>query len=159
MFPNARDGESANDLLGMILAGGIVESEEIFYARGGSRFRKMPDNVFDTPENLLEPGECGFGYVMLRGGVPMSTLHAEGSCAARPVLVVPLRPGSGGADPEFNKKPYGGRAVYLRLDQSVKLTWINDADKVVIPGSNRTLFETGPATAWGAEVPEVHPPE
>jgi len=155
-FKNATGGDSANDLLGLLLAGGIVDNEEIFYAKGGSRFDKKPDNVFDNPEKLLEPGECGFGYVMLEGDVPLSTAMPNGAC---PVVVAPLMPGSGGADTEFNHRPYDGVAVYLRLDLAVKSGRINEFGKVRLPENRHTLFETGPDTVWGDKMPDVRPPE
>jgi type II secretory pathway pseudopilin PulG len=155
-FRNATGGDSANDLLGLLVAGGIVDSEDIFYAKGGSRFFKRPDNVFNTPGTLLEPGECGFGYVMLKGGIPLATSMNNSGC---PVVVAPLVPGSGEADPEFHTKPYDGRAVYLRIDQAVKNAPIDESGKVRVPGSRFTLFETGPDTVWGDDVPDVHPPE
>ena len=35
---------SANGYLGQLLAGGYIDSEEIFYAKGGSSTNKQPDN-------------------------------------------------------------------------------------------------------------------
>jgi prepilin-type N-terminal cleavage/methylation domain-containing protein len=155
-FKNATGGDTANDLLGLLLAGGIVDSEEIFYAKGGSRSNKKPDNVFNTPGKLLEPGECGFGYVMLQGDVPLSTSMNNSGC---PVVVAPLKPGSGGANPEFNDKPYGGMGVYLRIDQAVKTNAIDDTGKINLPGQNKSLFDTGPDTVWDNDNPDVKPPK
>ncbi len=154
-FKFAVEGETANDLLGLLLAGGFSDSEEIFFARGGVRITRRPDNRFNAPEKLLEPSECGFGYVMLQGGQALSSKTNNGAC---PLLVAPLVPGSGGADPRFNPEPYEGQAIYLRVDQSVEQGAIDDSGKVPIPES-RTLFETGPGTVWGEDVPDVRAPE
>jgi prepilin-type N-terminal cleavage/methylation domain-containing protein len=154
-FKNGTGGDTANDLLGMLLAGGFSDSEEIFFAKGGSRSSKKPDNVFNTPANLLEPGECGFGYVMLQGDMAMSTTSNNSGCA---LAVAPLKPNSGGSNPEFNDKPYDGKAVYLRIDQAVKQNRIDDSGKVGIPG-NRTLFDTGPDTVWDTDNPDVKAPK
>ena len=51
-------GEYSNDYLGQILAGGYIDSEEIFYAKWGSGSKNKPDNVYSTKEQTLEEGEC-----------------------------------------------------------------------------------------------------
>lgn len=155
-FKNASSGDSSNDLLGLLIAGNFTTSEEIFYAKGGARSSKKPDNVVNSPAKVLESGECGFGYVMLSGNEAMSTSDNGG----RPLLVAPLEPNSGGNDPNFNENPYNGRAVYLRIDQSVKQGSVDqDRKKVLLPG-NQTLFETGEDSVWGTDdVPDVKPPK
>jgi hypothetical protein len=157
-FPNATRGASSNDLLGMLVAGGFADNEEIFHVYHGSRSRKKTDNVFDTPKTLLEPGECEFGYVTLEDGQALSTTTAS---SALPLLVAPLMPGSGGADPKFNPKPFNGKAFYLRIDQAVKMAQIDKNGRAIIPGDpeHRTLFQTGPGTIWGDRTPRVHPPK
>ena len=47
-FRNASGGQSANDLLGLLIAGNFTDSEEIFYAKGGARSSKKPDNVINS---------------------------------------------------------------------------------------------------------------
>jgi len=93
--------------------------------------------------------------VMLQGDLAMSTTSNNSGCA---LAVAPLRPNSGGANPEFNKKPYDGKAVYLRIDQAVKQNRVDDSGKVGIPG-NRTLFDTGPDTVWDTDNPDVKAPK
>jgi hypothetical protein len=39
----------------------------------------------------------------------------DGVC---PVVVAPLLPGAGGADPRFDDKPFLGKSVCLRIDMS-----------------------------------------
>lgn len=158
-FQNASGGDNSNDLLGLLIAGGITNSEEIFYAKGGTRRNKKPDNVINSPAKILEAGECGFGYVMLSGGEAMSTSDNGG----RPLVVAPLDPGSqGGDNPNFNDTPYNGRAVYLRIDNSVKQNQIGTSSnqgKVLLPG-NKTLFETGEDTVWDTDAtPDVKAPK
>jgi len=155
-FKNASGGDSANDLLGLLLAGGFTDSEEIFYAKGGARINKKPDNVINSAAKLLEPGECGFGYVMLQGDLAMSATSNNSGCA---LAVAPLRPGSGGANPEFNEKPYDGKAVYLRIDQAVKQSKIIEGGKVSLPNQSNTLFDTGPDTVWDTDNPDVKAPK
>lgn len=154
-FSGSSAGTDANAFLGMLISGGYTESEEIFYAKGGSQSTKRPDNVVNTPTKVLEAGECGFGYVMLTGNEAMSTSDNAG----RPLLVAPLQPNSGGNDPNFNSDPYDQKALYLRLDQSVQQARINKkTNKVVLPGTSRTLFETGEESVWDKDTPAVQAP-
>jgi prepilin-type N-terminal cleavage/methylation domain-containing protein len=155
-FKNASSQNDSNSLLGLLLAGGFTESEEVFYAKGGAGSSKKPDNIINSPDQVLEEGECGFGYVMLSGDEPMSTSDNGG----RPLLVAPLERNSRGDDPEFNPNPYNSRAVYLRIDQSVKQNQIgtdSNKGKVLLPGS-KTLFETGEDTVWDQDQPDVKAP-
>jgi hypothetical protein len=55
-------------------------------------------------------------------------------------------------------KPYNDRSVYLRIDQSVKQNQIGEEGRILLPG-HLTLFERGPDTVWGEDVPEVVAPE
>jgi prepilin-type N-terminal cleavage/methylation domain-containing protein len=154
-FTGASAGDDANAYLGMLIAGGYTESEEIFYAKGGSQSTKKADNVVNTPAKVLEAGECGFGYVMLQGNKAMSTSDNAG----RPLLVAPLQPNSGGNDPNFNSDPYDQKALYLRLDQSVQQARINKkTNKVVLQGTSRTLFQTGEESVWDQDTPAIKPP-
>ena len=154
-FPGLNEADDANFYLGMLIAGGYTSSEEIFYAKGGSARDKRPDNVIAPPERLLEAGECGFGYVMLAGGRAMSS----GDNSGRPLLVTPLRPGTGGSLPRFNPRPYDQRAVYVGLDQSHWQARVDPKTGLArLFGSSKTLFENGDGTVWGKDVPEVKLP-
>jgi len=53
---------------------------------------------------------------------------------------------------------YGGRGVYLRIDQSVKQGQINESGEMLLPGGGH-LFGTGAGTMWGDDVPDVRAPE
>jgi len=153
-FRGLREGRSSNALLSMLIAGGFTNSEEIFASPGFPKWSREPDNVVSPPSRMLERGECGMGYVMLEGGRAMNTSDNGG----RPLLVAPLEPGSGGADPKFARRAYNRRAVYLRIDQSVKQSQIDDEGRVLLPG-NLTLFERGPDTVWEGDIPDVRGPE
>ena len=155
-FKNASGGQTSNDLLGLLIAGNFTNSEEIFYAKGGARSSRKPDNVVNSSSKILQEGECGFGYVMLSGGTAMSTSDNGG----RPLLVAPLKPNASGSDPEFNDNPYNGRAVYLRIDQSVKQNQIDQDTGKVLLGGNLGLFQTGEDSVWGTDdTPDVRPPK
>ena len=154
-FKNASGGNSSNDLLGLLLAGGFTNSEEVFYAKGGASVNKKPDNVINSPAKILEAGECGFGYVVINGTEAMSTSDNGG----RPLLVCPLEKNSGGSNPQFNDNPYNGKGVYLRIDQSVKQNAIDATDKTILLPGNLHLFQTGPDTIWDDENPFVLAPK
>jgi prepilin-type N-terminal cleavage/methylation domain-containing protein len=154
-FKNASGGSDANALLGLLLAGGFTNSEEVFYAKGGASVNKKPDNVINSPAKILEAGECGFGYVMINQSEAMSTSDNGG----RPLLVAPLERNSGGSNPQFNDNPYNGRGVYLRIDQSVKQNQIDETDKTILLPGNLHLFETGEDTVWDQDNPFVQAPK
>jgi type II secretory pathway pseudopilin PulG len=153
-FKNSTGGDTANDLLGMLISGGFMDTEEVFYAKGGAKIDKKPDDVFNDPAKLLEPGECGMAYVMLANDEALSSTFDT----ATPVLLAPLKPGSGGANPKFNERPYNGTVVYLRLDMAVKPAKLDDAGKIPAQ-NNHTMFETGPGTIWDKKTPDVKAPK
>ena len=90
-------GRYSNDYLGQLIAAGYTKSEEIFYGKSSSLTSKKPDNVIDSPERILEAGECGFAYYK-----NSSTSDNSG----RPILMGPML-GKGQA---FNLKPYDGES-------------------------------------------------
>jgi len=128
-------GEYSNDYLGQFIAGGYTNSEEIFYAKGGSSVKKRPDNDISTRANILEAGECGFAYMK---GLNTTDYHTE-----TPVLMAPMY----GDGYRFNPDVYHGKAVALRLNGSVKTLRI-DSNHHAVVGGGRTLFQKGPGTVW-----------
>lgn len=128
-------GKHSNDYLGQFFAAGYTKSEEIFYARGGSSTAKKPDNDISTKAKTLEAGECGFAYI--------SGQSTSGN-SGRPLLCAPMT----GKGVKFDPKPFGGKAVVLRLDGAVKTYAINAEGDVVLPNGKK-LFENGEDTVWG----------
>ena len=144
-------GTTSNKLLAMFIEGGYVQSEEIFYAKGGSKTNKKPDNVI-TGGKILEPGECGFAY---------TTEQSTSNNSGRPVLMAPMSD-SGNT---FKRDPYDGKAVALRLDGSVqtlrlkKATGGGNTDGEALIGGGKTLFQTGQDSVWGDDNPVLAYPE
>lgn len=136
------NGSSSNDYFRQLIAFG-VQSEEIFYTK--CQYTRKPDNVTNAG-NALEPGEVGFGYVMLDQTTGQNTSGNPG----RPVLVTPLLDAS--QDWEFDPDPYGSKAVILRLDNSAKALQIRDDTKEVSLGGGRKLQDVGEDTIWGAAI-------
>lgn len=133
-------GAYSNDYLGQFLAGGYIASEKIFFAKGGSRADRQPDNDFSTQEKTLQGGECGFAYIK-----DQSTSNHSG----RPLLCAPMT----GKGYKFDPKPYNGKAVVLRIDGSVRHYPINEDGDVVLPNGKK-LFEGGAGTVWGENGPQ-----
>ncbi len=146
-FPDDRSavggfkGPYSNDYLAQFLHHGYTTSEEVFYAKGGSSVMNKPDNDISSPERVLEAGECGFAYY--KG---MSTNDDSG----RPLICTPMT----GEGVKFDPKPFGGKALVLRIDGTVKIYDIDKNGDVVLPNGKK-LFEGGADTVWGPKGPDV----
>ena len=139
----ALTGDTSNAYFRQLLAAEIASSEEIFYAKAG--YSKKADNVFNTTDKALAPGEVGFGYIMNN----QSALSSAGN-PARPVVAAPL------AFPfqtsQFDPDYYDSRAVVLRIDNSVQSLPILKTSKLVILGGGKNLLQTGEDTIWGTDI-------
>jgi prepilin-type N-terminal cleavage/methylation domain-containing protein len=150
------DGDHANAYFAQLIVGQAVESEKIFYAKG-VRGVKEPDDVFNSRDQVLKQGECGFGYVMLVGNEALSASYTKPST---PLAVAPLK--EGGIDPTFDDNAYDGEYVYLRGDSSVATGKLDKAGegKALLKGQGRkTLFTVGDDTIWEDDEPEVKMPD
>lgn len=134
-------GTNANSFFKQLIASGIAQSEEMFYAKAS--YTLKPDNVFTQDADALKNGECGFGYIM-NGTVGFSTAGNP----ARPIVCTPFTSAlSGNA---FDPDLYDFKAVVLNIDSSAKQLQIRATDnQAMLPGGN-TLVATGPNTVWGA---------
>jgi type II secretion system protein G len=143
-------GNYSNDYFRQLIAAGISDSEQPFYAKTANSPRK-PDNVM-TGSDALKAGEVGFGYLM-NGQYAFSSSGSSG----RPIAVAPLIGNSTGG--EFDPEPYDGKAIVLKLDGSATaLNILPNTNQVNIGGGR--LLETGPNTVWGGNVnPIIAPPE
>lgn len=112
--------KTSNDFFRQLIAAEISQSEVIFYAKtvGG----RKPDNVFDAT-HALERRECGFTYLL--GATKLSN-------PSRPIVVTPMIPGTDRFDPE----PFKGKAVILRIDNSVTSLPIDKSGHVIVNGRN-----------------------
>jgi hypothetical protein len=132
--------KSSNDFFRQLLAAEIAQSETMFYARiSGTR---RPDGVF-TGVEALKKGECGFTYLM--GATKQS--HPS-----RPLVVTPMIPGTDRFDPTR----FDGKAVILKLDNSVSSMSIGNDGHVMIFGKN-LLDPENPV--WGTDKPVIMWPE
>ena len=111
-------GTSSNALLRQLFAAGIIETEQIFYARTPGVGR--PKSAI-YPGYLLQSGENAFAYI--------SGLSSAGN-PGRSVLMAPIIPGTHRFDPE----PFKGRAIIVRIDGSVGSYRIAEDGKVYDKG-------------------------
>jgi prepilin-type N-terminal cleavage/methylation domain-containing protein len=139
-------GNTSNDMFRQLIATGIANGEEIFYAK--TPYTKKPDNVFDNNSNALANGEVGFGYLM-NGNDAFSTSGNP----ARPIVVTPLF--NAQTNGEFDPTPFDNKAIVLRADNSVQSLNIRPTDKKAILTGSKTLTETGSGTVWGEETTQV----
>lgn len=91
----------------------------------------------------MEKGEVGFAYV--------AGLSSEGN-PARPIAFAPLIPGTKQYDP----KPFNGKAVFLRIDNSATSLPIQK-DGRVLPGGIDILSAENPI--WDGKAPDIRYPE
>ena len=131
-------GTDSNSYFRQLMGAGYTLSEAMFYAKvPGS---KKPDgNIEGT--SALDIGEVGFGYI-LAGTNGISTAGNP----ARPYVVTPLLGTSGD---QFDKDPFDGKAVILRIDNSVTSLQILPSTKKINLSPGNDLLKTGPSTVWG----------
>ncbi len=150
-FPTATvtgDTTGSNGYFKQLLQAGIVQSEEIFYAKAeGTR---KPDGDISTGK-ALESREVGFGYVMNTA----TGLNTSGN-PSRVIVVTPLAAGSA---TEFDADPFGGFAIALKIDQSASALRIrpSSADSTTGPAmvGGKNLLE---ADFWGSVTPTIIAP-
>jgi hypothetical protein len=112
--------KTSNDFFRQLIGSGIAQSESMFYAKiAGTR---KPDGDF-TGKKALEKGEVGFAY--------FSGLSSEGN-PSKPLVITPLIPGTDRFDP----KPFKGKAVILKADNSVTSMTIGKDGRVMMDGRN-----------------------
>jgi len=112
--------KSSNDYFRQLLASGIAPSEQMFYSK--NRDTRKPDSLM-AGSQALEKRECGFTYFL--GATQSDT-------PSRPLVVAPMIPGTDRFDPE----PFKGKAVVLKLDNSVTSLPIDKDGHVIFLGRN-----------------------
>ena len=132
--------KTSNSLLRQLFAAGLVKDEAVFFAKVPGV--KKADGV-TVKEKALEQGENAFAYV--------AGLSTEGN-PARPILVCPLVPGTTTFDP----KPFGGKALVLRMDFSVQMLTIENDGTVK---DNGVDLLSGEHPVWGGKAPDIRHPD
>lgn len=147
-------GETSNDYLGQLIAGGYVKSEAIFWTTDMKSAAGPPDDVISPSSRILEKNECGFSYVMLEVNGTRRGLSTDDN-GGMPILVTPLVDPTGVCNP----KTYANQAVYLRVDGSVVSERLRSSDQKIPLQRGGTLFEQGASTMWGNSKPVVLLPD
>jgi hypothetical protein len=136
--------KTSNDYFRQLIAAGMCQSEMPFYAR--MSHNNKPDNRM-TGTEALKKGECAFAYI--------AGLDAKGN-PARPIVVFPLEPGKRTFDKKLCDKYYDGKAVILRLDNSVTSVPVDTSGRGWMNGKD--LFDPS-QPFWGGKAPDVKWPE
>ena len=133
---------TAEDAFRQLFIAGITQSEDMFYAKIQGAVK--PDGSFDSATECLKDGENGFAYVMdAIAGEGLST----GGNPSRALVVTPMV-----STTEFDPDPFDGKAIYLKIDNSVSQIRVKD-------DGTSTLFTTGTDTVWGTDAPTIVPQE
>lgn len=133
-------GTSSNAFFRQLFAAQITQFEAMFYAK--TKDSRKPDGVI-TPGEALKKREVGFGYI--------SGLSSEGN-PARIIAFTPIIPGT----TRFDPKPFEGKAVALRIDNSVTSLTIHTDGHCYVGGID-ILSPTHPI--WDSKPPVIHYPE
>lgn len=142
------EGDHSNDYFRQLIAAGVIKSEQPFHVQTPYS-PKRPDNNLSGAE-ALKAGEVGFGYIM-NGSKALPSDSPK-----RIILVAPLL--NAAATGEFDASVMFGKALLVRIDQTVEMVPIGK-DKKAIIGPNRTLLDTGEGTIWGKDIkPVIKPP-
>lgn len=129
--------KTSNDFFRQLIAAGIAIDEIIFSAEIAGTHK--PDNRIDAA-HALEKGECGFAYFT----------GATGKNYNRPQAMTPMIPGTDRFDP----KPFGGKAVMLRVSGEIISLPIDRDGHIIFHGMNlmdpaNPIWEVNPPViAW-----------
>jgi prepilin-type N-terminal cleavage/methylation domain-containing protein len=135
-------GTTSNDYFRQLIAGNFTQSEKMFYAKIPGV--KKPDEDISAGK-ALAAGEVGFGYLM----------NGENGFAAgnanRPLVVTPLRNNS--TDGTFDSDPFDGKAIVLRMDNSVtSVTFRQNDNTISLGGAGNGLLTNSQNSVWGSNV-------
>ena len=129
--------KSSNDFFRQLIGAGLTSSEQMFYAQKIPGVRK-PDDVI-TGVEALKKGECGFAYLL---GARLT------DNPRRPLAAAPMIPGTD----RFDAKAYKGKAVVLRMDNSVTSFNIDTDGHIQIEGK---LFMDPTNPIWDGHPPMI----
>ena len=107
------------------------------------KFMRRPDDVTTTDATVLAHGECAFAYIS-----GLSTADGPNT----PLAFGPVIPGTSTLD----RKSCEGRAVILRIDNSVSTYPINSSGKIIVNGLD---FLDPRQPYWRGKAPDVKWPK
>lgn len=131
-------GSNSNDRFRQLFSAGMTQSEAMFYAK--SAYTVKPDGLITTDADILKAGECGFGILMKDQTAGLSSAGSPG----RPICATPFDIAMNG---NFDLGYYDGKAVVLKMDNSVSsLTISTTSKKPQLNGQD--LLANTPAAIW-----------
>lgn len=144
-------GTTANDYFRQLIAAKFTENEKMFFAKVPGV--KKPDEDISN-ERALAAGEVGYGYLMNND----LAFSAAGN-PSRPLAVTPLL--NNKTDGTFDPAPFDGKAIILKMDNSVTSLNIRQSDNtVLLGGSNSGLLTASQNSVWGTGVnPRIAAPQ
>ena len=149
-----KERDDSNYLLGQLIYLGFTDSEKIFDMGHSVGPEFQADDVYDSKENLLQPGECEVAYLSATGNTPLNSLNIPEEA---PLALSQVIPGTSEFDPDYDR----GEIAYLRGDSSVATTRLSPAKKnlpIRKPNKQQSLFDSGPDTLWPDGPPKIHYP-
>lgn len=136
---------SANDYFRQLVAAQLLVDDRPFFAE--TAFIKKSGMFGERRKRTLEPGTVGFGYLMN----DKSAFTSVGN-PARTLACAPLAfDGKSVSSQKFEFDRYNGKAVVLRIDNSVASLPIQKDTSLATLGGGKTLLESGPETIWGGK--------
>lgn len=133
--------KTSNDFFRQLIGGNFTSSEKMFYAAQIPGVRRPDDDITGT--EALKKSECGFAYFL---GAKVT------DNPRRPLAAAPMIPGTDRFDP----KAYEGKAVVLRMDNSVTSFNIDKDGHIHIDGK---LFMDPTNPIWDGHPPQIVWPE
>lgn len=131
---------TSNDVFVQLLAAGLGE-EKMFETF--SKATQRPDGEWSTDKTALAHGETGFAII----------LGSSAGNPSRPVLFGPVIPGT----TIFDAKTFDGKAIVLKLDNSVTSASINASGRAMMMKGHELLDPNNPI--WGGKAPDVRWPK
>ena len=142
-------GKSANAYFAQLLATNHIDSEKTFFAPAMPG-RKEGDDIRGSSDRLLEAGENCFAYLMAEEGIPLTDVNARTPLVLSHVIPI-------GNKPLFESGPYGDKCVMALVDGSGLVCEIDQNGNAISP-EGENIFQTGPDSLFGNEIPFVtHP--
>ena len=133
--------KTSNDFFRQLIGGNFTSSERMFYTSKILGGRRPDDNITGT--EALKKGECGFASLL---GASVT------DNPRRPLVAAPMIRGTDRFDP----KAYEGKAVVLRMDNSVTSFNIDKDGHIRIEGK---LFMDPTNPIWDGHPPMIVWPE
>jgi prepilin-type N-terminal cleavage/methylation domain-containing protein len=137
-------GAAANDRFRQLFSAGMTQSEAMFYSK--TSYTNKPDGNVQTDAVTLQAGEVGFGIIM-RGAT--TTAFTSSGNPQRPICATPF---ARAMDGTFDVDYYDGKAVVLRMDNSVSSPVIaTTSRKPLINGQD--ILNPAPGGLWNPDTP------